>query len=168
MSLSMSQASATVFLQGLKGLSGVLEKAAAQAEAKKIDPAAYLQARLYPDMLSMTRQVQIACDFAKGAVARLAGADMPTFEDTETSFVELKARVDKTAAYIAAVDAKAIDGSEDKDITLVRRGETFTFKGQPYLLEQALPNFWFHVTTAYAILRHNGVDIGKKDFLAAA
>jgi hypothetical protein len=168
MPLSMSQASATVFLQGLKGLSGVLEKAAAHAEARKIDPAALLQARLYPDMLSMTRQVQIACDFAKGAVARLAGADMPTFEDTETSFAELKARVDKTMAYIAGIDAKAIDGSEDKDITLVRRGETFTFKGQPYLLEQALPNFWFHVTTAYAILRHNGVEVGKKDFLAAA
>ncbi|MDB5460207.1 MAG: hypothetical protein JWO72_1948 [Caulobacteraceae bacterium] len=168
MPLSMSQASATVFLQGLKGLSGVLEKAAAHAEARKIDSAALLQARLYPDMLSMTRQVQIACDFAKGAVARLAGADMPTFEDTETSFAELKARVDKTMAYIAGIDAKAIDGSEDKDITLVRRGETFTFKGQPYLLEQALPNFWFHVTTAYAILRHNGVEVGKKDFLAAA
>lgn len=166
MTLSMSQASAPVFLQGLKGLSGVLEKAATQAEAKKIDPNAYLQARLYPDMFPLTRQVQIACDFAKGAVARLASADMPTFEDTEASFAELKARVDKTIAYIAGVDAKAIDGSEDKDITLVRRGETHVFKGQPYLLEQALPNFWFHVTTAYAILRHNGVEVGKKDFLA--
>jgi hypothetical protein len=168
MPLSMSQASAPVFLQGLKGLSGVLAKASAQAEARKIDQSAYLQARLYPDMLPMTRQVQIACDFAKGAVARLAGADMPTYEDTETSFAELKARIDKTMAYIAGIDPKAIDGSEDKDIVLVRRGETFTFKGQPYLLEQALPNFWFHVTTAYAILRHNGVEIGKKDFLATA
>jgi hypothetical protein len=168
MPLSMSQASAPVFLQGLRGLSGVLNKAAAHAEAKKIDQNAYLQARLYPDMLPMTRQVQIACDFAKGAVSRLAGVDMPTYEDTELSFAELKARIDKTMAYIAAVDPKAIDGSEDRDIVLVRRGESFTFKGQPYLLEQALPNFWFHVTTAYAILRHNGVEIGKKDFLATA
>ena len=168
MSLSMSQASAPVFLQGLKGLSAVLAKAAAHAEAHKIDQNAYLQARLYPDMLPMIRQVQIACDFAKGAVARLAGADMPTFEDTETSFADLQARVDKTIAYISGVDLKAIDGSEDKDIVLVRRGETFTFKGQPYLLEQAMPNFWFHVTTAYALLRHNGIEIGKKDFLATA
>ena len=168
MTLSMSQASAPVFLQGLKGLAGVLDKAAAHVEAKKIDANALLQARLYPDMLTMTRQVQIACDFAKGAVARLASADMPTFEDTETSFAELKARVDKTIAYISGVDPKAVDGSEDKDISLVRRGETFVFKGQPYLLEQALPNFWFHVTTAYAILRHNGVEVGKKDFLAVA
>ena len=168
MPLSMSQASAPVFLQGLRGLSGVLSKAAAHAEARKIEQNAYLQARLYPDMLPTTRQVQIACDFAKGAVSRLAGADMPTYEDTETSFAELTARVDRTMAYIAGVDPKAIDGSEDRDIVLVRRGETFTVKGQPYLLEQALPNFWFHVTTAYAILRHNGVEIGKKDFLATA
>jgi hypothetical protein len=168
MSLSMSQASSPVFLHGLKGLSGVLDKAAAHVETRKIEPSALLQARLYPDMLSMTRQVQIACDFAKGAVARLASADMPTFEDTEVSFADLKARVDKTIAYISGVNPAAIDGSEDRDISLVRRGETHVFKGQAYLLEQALPNFWFHVTTAYAILRHNGVEVGKKDFLAAA
>lgn len=168
MPLPMSQASSPVFLQGLKGLSGVLEKAAAHIEAKKMDQNAFLQARLYPDMLPMGRQVQIACDFAKGAVARLASADMPTFEDTETTFAELKARVDKTIAYISSVSPAAIDGSEDKDISLVRRGETHVFKGQAYLLEQAMPNFWFHVTTAYAILRHNGVEVGKKDFLAAA
>ncbi len=168
MPLSMSQASSGAFLQGLKGLSGVLAKAEAHVDAKKIDADALLKARLYPDMLTLTRQVQIACDFAKGAVARLAGADMPTYEDTEASFADLKARVDKTIAYIAGIDAAAIDGSEDKDITLVRQGQTFVFKGQPYLLEQALPNFWFHVTTAYAILRHNGVEIGKRDFLAAA
>jgi hypothetical protein len=168
MPLSMSQASSPVFLQGLKGLSGVLEKAAAHIEAKKMDQNAFLQARLYPDMLPMARQVQIACDFAKGAVARLASADMPTFEDNESSFAELKARVDKTIAYIASVSPAAIDGSEGKDISLVRRGETHVFKGQAYLLEQAVPNFWFHVTTAYAILRHNGVEVGKKDFLAVA
>ena len=168
MSVTMSQVSAPLFLQGLKGLSGVLTKAAAQAEAKKIDPNAYLQARLYPDMFALTRQVQIACDFAKGAVARLASVEMPVFEDTETSFEELKARVEKTIAFIAGIDAAAIDGSEDKDITLVRRGETMVFKGQAYLLEQALPNFFFHITTAYDILRHNGVEIGKKDFLGVA
>ena len=168
MPLSMSHASQTVFLQGLKGLSGVLAKAIAQTAAKKIDQAGYLQARLYPDMLPFTRQVQIACDFAKGACARLAGADMPVFEDSEASLEDLKARVGKTMAYIAGLDAKTIDGSEDKDISLVRRGETVVFKGQPYLLEQALPNFWFHVTTAYDLLRHNGIEIGKKDFLGTA
>jgi hypothetical protein len=168
MSLSMSQVSIPVFLQGLKGLSGVLAKAQAQAEAKSVPDANYLQARLYPDMLPMARQVQIACDFAKGAVARLAGADMPAFEDTETTFAELKARVDKTIAYIESIDDDAVDGSEDKDISLMRRGETLVFKGLPYLLEQAMPNFWFHVTTAYALLRHQGIEIGKRDFLAVA
>lgn len=168
MPLSMSEVSVPLFLQGLKGLSGVLGKAQAQAEAKGIPDVHYLHARLYPDMLPMARQVQIACDFAKGPVARLAGADMPSFEDTETSFDDLKDRVAKTIAYIESVPAASIDGSEDKDITLVRRGETFVFKGLPYLMEQALPNFFFHITTAYAILRHNGVEIGKKDFLGTA
>jgi hypothetical protein len=167
MTLSMSQVSSPLFLQGLKGLSGVLAKAQAYVDAKGIDADALLKARLYPDMLTMTRQVQIACDFAKGSVARLASAEAPAYADTETSFAELKARVDNTIAYIAGIDPGAIDGSEDKDISLVRRGETMVFKGQAYLLEQALPNFWFHVTTAYAILRHNGVEIGKRDFLAA-
>jgi hypothetical protein len=168
MPLSMSEVSVPLFLQGLKGLSGVLGKAQAQAEAKGIPDVHYLHARLYPDMLPMARQVQIACDFAKGSVARLADADMPTFEDTETTFAALKARVDNTIAYIEGLDAAAIDGSEDKDISLVRRGETSIFKGKPYLMEQALPNFWFHVTTAYALLRHQGIEIGKRDFLASA
>ena len=167
MSLSMTDASSPLFLQGLKGLNGVLAKAAAHAEAKKIDPAALLQARLYPDMFPLTRQVQIACDFAKGAAGRLAEAELPVFEDTETSFADLQARVAKTIAFIEGLKASAIDGSESRAITLVRRGETFTFTGKVYLFEQALPNFWFHVTTAYAILRHNGVEVGKKDFLAA-
>jgi len=168
MTISMSQVSVPVFLQGLKGLKGVLAKAAAHAEAKKIDPQVLLQARLYPDMLPLLRQVQIACDFAKGAAGRLASDDMPTFEDNEQSFADLDARIDKTVAYIQGLSAASVDGSELKDIVLIRRGESFTFKGQDYLLEQALPNFWFHVTTAYAILRHNGVEVGKKDFLAAA
>jgi hypothetical protein len=168
MPLSMSQASQPVFLQGLKGLSGVLAKAAEQAQARKIDPAVLLQSRLYPDMFPLVRQVQIAADFAKGATARLAGADVPSWPDAETSFEELQARLAKTIAFIEAIDPAAIDGSETRDIALTRRGETTVFKGQAYLLEQALPNFWFHVTTAYAILRHNGVDVGKRDFLAAA
>ena len=165
MTLSMSDAASPVFLQGLKGLKGVLVKAAAHAETRKIDPAALLQARLYPDMFSLTRQVQIACDFAKGAAARLAGVEPPAFEDVETGFDDLLARIDRTCAFIEGLDRAAITGSEDRDVVLVRRGESQTFKGQAYLLHQALPNFWFHVTTAYAILRHNGVEVGKRDFI---
>jgi len=167
MTLSMSQASKPVFTQGLKGLLGVLSKAEAHAAAGNIDPNAFLQARLYPNMFPLIRQVQIAADFAKGAVARLAGEEVPAWEDNETSFADLKARVQRTLDFIAAIDDGKIDGSEDRDITLVRRGESSVHKGQAYLLEQALPNFWFHVTTAYAILRHNGVEVGKRDFLAA-
>ena len=168
MTLSMYQASVPVFAQGLRGLRGVLAKAAAHAEARKIDPAALLQARLYPDMFPLTRQVQIAADFAKGPVARLAGIEPPAWPDDEASFEALQARVDRSLSYIADFNAAQIDGSEDRDITLVRRGETFHVRGQAYLLEQALPNFYFHVTTAYAILRHNGVELGKRDFLAMA
>ncbi|HEY3815129.1 MAG TPA: DUF1993 domain-containing protein [Caulobacteraceae bacterium] len=166
MTLSMSQASASVFVHGLTGLKGVLAKARAHAEAKGFDPSALLQARLYPDMFPLTRQVQIAADFAKGASARLSGAEPPAWEDKEATFEELEARVERTIAFIKAIDPKSIDGSEDREISLTRRGETTVVKGQPYLLEQALPNFWFHVTTAYAILRHNGVEVGKRDFLA--
>lgn len=168
MSITMYDASSPAFLQGLKGLKGVLAKAAAHVEAHKIDPAALLQARLFPDMLPMQRQVQIACDFAKGAAGRLAGAELPAFEDSETTFAELEDRIAKTMAFIEGLDAAAFDGAEDREISLVRRGETFTFTGKVYLFEQALPNFWFHVTTAYALLRHNGVEVGKKDFLAVA
>ena len=165
MSLSMFDASIPVLLQGLKGLKGVLAKAAAHFEAKKLDPNALLQARLYPDMFPTLRQVQIACDFAKGAAGRLAGAELPVFEDVETSFDDLQARVAKTVAFIEGLDPKAVAGSEGREVVLVRRGESQTFTGQDYLLHQALPNFWFHLTTAYAILRHNGVEVGKKDFL---
>jgi hypothetical protein len=134
---------------------------------RKLDPNALLHARLFPDMFPLTRQVQIGADFAKGAVARLAGAEVPSWADDETSFEALRARVVRTLDFIAGFPADAIDGSEDRDITLVRRGETFHVQGQAYLLEQAVPNFYFHVTTAYAILRHNGVEVGKRDFLAA-
>jgi hypothetical protein len=167
MTLSMYQASVPVFIQGLTGLGGVIDKAAAHAAERKIDPSALLQARLYPDMFPFTRQVQIATDFAKGGAARLAGAEFPAYEDSETSFDELKARVEKTIAFLRTLEAGAVDGSEERDITLVRRGETSTVKGQAYLLEQAMPNFYFHLTTAYAILRHNGVEVGKRNFLGS-
>lgn len=167
MPISMTDASASAFVQGLKGLKGVLAKAAAHVEAKKLDPDALLKARLYPDMFPLVRQVQIAGDFAKGAAGRLAQAELPAYEDNEITFADLQARLDKTIAFIEGLGG-AIEGSETRDIVLVRRGESQTFKGKAYLFEQALPNFWFHVTTAYAILRHNGVEIGKKDFLATA
>lgn len=168
MTLSMYQASVPVFIQGLTGLGGVIDKAAAHAAERKIDPAALLQARLYPDMFPFARQVQIATDFAKGGAARLAGVEFPAYEDSETSFEELKARVDRTIAFLRTLDAAQIDGSEERDISLVRRGETSIVKGQAYLLEQAMPNFYFHITTAYAIQRHNGVEVGKRVFLGAA
>ncbi|WP_395671644.1 DUF1993 family protein [Phenylobacterium sp.] len=165
MSLTLHQASAPVFAKGLKGLATVLRKAAAHAEAKGFDPAALLQARLFPDMFPLVRQVQICTDFAKGPIARLAGEEPPAWNDDETTFEQLIARVEKAAAFVAAFGPDRIDGAEDRDITLVRRGETSVVKGQTYLLEQAIPNFYFHLTTAYAILRHNGVEVGKKDYL---
>jgi hypothetical protein len=119
-------------------------------------------------MFPLMRQVQICTDFAKGAVARLAGEEPPAWADEEASFGDLIARVEKTAAYMGAFGADGIDGSEERDITLVRRGQSSVVKGQPYLLEQAMPNFYFHLTTAYAILRHNGVEVGKKDYLGTS
>jgi hypothetical protein len=165
MQLSMYQASVPVFAQGLRALLGILGKAQAHAEARGIDPAALLQARLYPDMLPFNRQIHLCTDFAKGPVARLAGQEPTSFADVETSFADLIARVQNTLAIVEGFSADQIDGSEDKDITLIRRGESTVVKGQAYLLEQAMPNFYFHLTTAFAILRHNGVEIGKKDFL---
>ena len=167
MSLSMHQASAPVFAQGLSGLLTALDKAAAHVEERKIDPQALLQARLYPDMFPFARQVQICTDFAKGGVARLAGVEPPAYEDVEGTFGELRSRVEATLAYVASFTPEQIDGSEDRDVTLIRRGETSIVKGRPYLLQQAMPNFYFHLTTAYGILRHNGVVLGKRDFLGA-
>jgi hypothetical protein len=161
----MHQASALVFIQGLKGLITVLRKAESHAAAKGFDPAALMQARLYPDMFPLTKQVQICTDFAKGAVARLAGEEPPAWPDVEASFAELIARVEKAIVFIGEFAAARIDGSEERDITLTRRGETSVVKGRPYLLEQAMPNFYFHLTTAYGILRHNGVEVGKRDYL---
>jgi hypothetical protein len=167
MSISMYRASVPVFLQMLPALSGVLDKAAAFAQAKKIDPSVLLNARLAPDMFPLTRQVQIAADFAKGVPARLTGQEPPKYADTETTFDELKARIAKTVAYIKEFKPAQIDGSEDRDISLMLGGQPRSFKGENYLVTHALPNFYFHVTIAYAILRHNGLDIGKGDYMRA-
>jgi len=166
--ISMYQASAPVFVRMLNNLAGVLKKAAAHAEAKKIDPAVLLHARLYPDMFALVRQVQIATDNAKGCVARLAGIDPPRYEDKESSFAELFSRIEKTIAFMTSVKPEQIDGSEARTITLKVRDQTITFTGLVYLLNYAQPNFYFHVTTAYGILRHNGVELGKPDFLGKA
>ncbi len=168
MSISIHQASVPVFVQGLKGLKGALTKAQAQVEAKGWDADALLKARLYPDMFPLIRQIQIATDFAKGCAARLAGEEVPAWNDTETSFAELIARIERAIAYVEGLDPVAFAGCEDRDITLVRRGETSVVKGLAYLQTQAQPNFFFHLTTAYALLRHNGIEVGKRDYLAAA
>ena len=165
MTISMHQASAPRFGNMLRNLSALLDKAQAHCEAKKIDPLALTQFRLYPDMFTLARQVQIACDTAKGAVARLAGVEIPKHEDTEQSFPELKTRIAKTLEFVESVPAAKIDGSEEREVALKLRGNDVKFSGLQYLLGFAYPNFYFHVTTAYAILRHNGVEIGKRDFI---
>jgi len=148
----------------LDNLSGILDKAAAHAEAKKIDPAIFVNARLAPDMFPLSRQVQIATDMVKGCAARLAGIEVPSYEDNETTFSELQARIAKTKAFIESVSASQVDGSEERKITLKFGSKELSFLGQAYLLDFVLPNFHFHLTTTYAILRHNGVEIGKKDY----
>ena len=165
MTISMYQASVPVFTRMLTNLATILEKAAAHAEAKKIDPTVFINARLYPDMLPLARQIMIASDTAKGGAARLAGVEPPSYEDNETTFPELIERLRKTIAYLNTLKPTQIDGSEKKTITLKARGDTLTFEGMTFLLNRALPNLYFHVSTAYAILRHNGIDIGKKDYL---
>lgn len=165
MPLSMYQASVPRFINILGNLSSILDKAQAHVEAKKITDASLTSFRLFPDMLPMARQVQIACDTAKGVVARLAGVDIPVFEDNEQTLADLKARVARTIAFIQTISPEQIDGTEDKDI-VTKRGEKEThYKGMQFLLGHAIPNFYFHVTTAYNILRHNGVEIGKRDYL---
>jgi len=165
MTISMHQASAPRFANILRNLSAILDKAQAHCEAKKIDPAALMQARLFPDMFAFTRQVQIACDSAKGAVARLAGVEIPKHEDTEQTFAELKARIAKTIDFVQSVGAAKVDGSEGREIVLKMRSGDVKFNGMQYLLGHAFPNFYFHVTTAYNILRHNGVELGKRDYI---
>ncbi len=165
MTISMYQASIPTFIHALGNLSAILTKAAAYAEAKKIDPSVLVNARLYPDMFPLSRQVQIASDVAKGGAARLAGVETPSFADTETTFEQLQERVAKTIAFLKTITAAQVDGSEDKDISLKVGPNQMSFKGQDYLLQFVIPNVYFHITTTYAILRHNGLDIGKADFL---
>ncbi len=165
MTISMYQASVPCFVRTLDNLSAILDKAQAHVDAKKLDATALTSYRLYPDMLPMARQVQIACDAAKGLVARLSGLENPVHEDTEKTLVELQARIAKTLAFVQSVTPAQLDGTEEKDI-VVKRGDVEThYQGMQYLLGNALPNFYFHVTTAYNILRHNGVEIGKRDYL---
>ncbi|RJG13056.1 DUF1993 family protein [Pseudomonas cavernicola] len=165
MSLSIYQASIPTFIRTLNNLSAILEKAAAHAEAKKIDPSVFINARLAPDMFALARQVQIASDSAKGGAARLAGVEVPSYADTETTFPELQARIAKTLDFLKSLKAEQLEGSEDRTVTLKLRNQEVSFGGRDFLFGFSLPNFFFHVTTAYNILRHNGVDIGKMDFL---
>lgn len=167
MAISMYSASVPVFTRMLGHLAAWLEKAEAHAQAKKFDTSVYLSARLAPDMLPFTKQIQIACDAAKFGVARLAGVEAPKFEDNEASFAELRERIRKTLEFVRSVPASAFDGSDERDITVPRRDGNIVLKGEFYLKHYVQPNFYFHVTTAYALLRHNGVDLGKGDFLGA-
>ena len=165
MAISMYQVSAPRFANTLKNLSTILDKAQAHYEAKKYDAAAVMSYRLFPDMFPFVRQVQVACDTAKGAVARLAGVEIPKHEDTEQTFGDLKARIAKTLDFLSTIKPGQVDGSEEKEVVLKMRSGEVKFKGQQYLLGHALPNFYFHVTTAYNILRHNGVELGKRDYI---
>jgi hypothetical protein len=168
MSLSMYNASVPVFRQVLGSLAAILEKAESHADLKKIEPDALLKARLFPDMFPLLRQVQVAADFAKGTVARLGGAEVPRYEDVETDFAGLQARIAKTLAFIDSVPREAIDAGDSREITVGSGDKQRKFNGgQTYLLHYSLPHFYFHATTAYAILRHNGVEIGKKDFIGS-
>jgi hypothetical protein len=163
--MSLYDTSVPAFVQILTSLKAILDKAEAHATAKKFAPENLLTARLFPDMLPFTRQVQIACDHAAKACARLTGAEVPTFPDTETTFDELKARIAKALDAVKSHKREQFDGAADRDITLPLGGETMTLKGSRYLANFALPNFYFHAVTAYDILRENGVEIGKRDFL---
>jgi hypothetical protein len=168
MTISLYAASIPVFRQMLGSVSDILKKAEEHAAGKKIDPTAYLQARLYPDMFPLLRQVQVACDFARSATARLANVEIPKFEDKEQTFEELQALIEKSLAFMATAAPTQIDGQETREI-ITRPGtpNERKFTCQTYLLTYALPQFFFHVTTAYAILRHNGIEIGKKNYMGA-
>jgi hypothetical protein len=167
MPLTVQAAAFAGFTQTLHALTAIIDKAVAQAAERKIAPEVLLAARLAPDMLPFTKQIQIACDAAKFGVARLAGVEAPKFEDNETSFADLRERIRKTVAFVNSVPAAAIDGSDDRDITVPRRDGNIVLKGEFYLKHYVHPNFYFHVTTAYALLRHCGVDLGKGDYLGA-
>ena len=165
MKITMHAMSVELFSNTLGNLSAILDKGLAHATSRKFDPGVLLASRLAPDMLPLTRQVQIACDVAKGSVARLAGQEPRRFEDNETSFEQLRARIAATIDYIKSIPASALEGSETRDIKVPAGERTLEFKGLQYLQRWAIPNVLFHVSTAYDILRHNGVDLGKRDFL---
>jgi len=165
LNISMYHASLPVFIRVLNSLIGILEKAAAHAEARKIDPTVLINSRLYPDMFPLVRQIQIAADGAKGGAARLAGVEVPVYEDNETTFDQLIARIRKTVAYLEAFKPEQFEASEERPVSWQTRTSTKTMQGMPYLLNHVLPNLYFHTTTAYDILRHNGVELGKQDFL---
>jgi hypothetical protein len=167
MTISMYQASAPALLQMLNSLSVILDKAESDAVARKIDPSVLINYRLAPDMLPLISQIRIAGDFSKGCMARLAGVENPKFEDNETTLVEAKARIAKTVKFIESFKPADIEGSEVRDISLTVGGETMKFKGQTYLIHFVLPNVYFHIATAYNILRHCGLQIGKRDFMGA-
>jgi hypothetical protein len=167
MSFSMYSASIPVFRQILGSLLSILDKTEAYVEDRKIEPGALLQARLFPDMLPFTRQIQIAADFAKGAGARLAGADVPVFEDTEKTIGELKLRIQRTLTFLDSLPRQAIEDAAQRAVTTGSGEKTKQWVGQEYLMHYALPHFFFHATTAYDILRHNGLEIGKKDFIGS-
>jgi hypothetical protein len=165
MNISMYHASVPVFIRMLGNLAAILEKAAAHAEEKKFDPAVLVAGRLYPDMFPLAKQVQIASDSAKGGAARLAQLEPPAYEDNEATLADLVARCRRTIAYLETLKPEQFEGSEDRTVTWKTRTATKSMQGMPYLLNHVLPNLYFHIVTAYAILRHNGVEIGKGDFL---
>jgi uncharacterized protein len=167
MALSLYDVSIPVLVRGLTNLSTLIDKAAAHAEAKKIEPSVLAQARLFPDMFPLVRQVQITCDTAKGAAGRLAAIDIPKHEDTETTLAELKQRIAKTVDFIQSVKASQLEGAESRSIEIKTPNRTFSFTGLSYLNQFVLPNFYFHESISYAILRHNGVEVGKNDYLGA-
>ncbi len=166
-SLSMYQASVPVIIRALNNLTAILKKGEAFAAAKKIDPSVLINARLAPDMYPLSRQIQIASDVVKGGAARLAGSEIPSYADNEASFAELYERISKTIAYLNTFKPAQIDGSEEKAISLKVGGQDMSMNGQQYLTGFVLPNLYFHITVAYAILRHNGVDVGKRDYLGS-
>lgn len=165
MSVSMYHLSVPVFIRHLNNLSSILKKADDHATKKKIDPAIFINDRLAPDMFPLIRQVQIATDTAKAGAARLAGVEVPIFEDNESTFADLEMRIAKTVTFLQSLTAAQIDGSEKRKISYVQRGKESNFIGQSYLLNHVLPNLYFHITITYAILRQDGVEIGKKDYL---
>ncbi len=165
MSFSMYQASVPAYTQMLKSMMAGLKKGEAHCEAKKIDPSVFVNARLYPDMAPLSRQVQIATDQVKGGLSRLSGTEPPSWADEEKTFADLYARIQKALDFATAIKPEQIDGSESRDVVLKIGGNDMTFKGQQFLVNFSLPNFYFHIVTAYDILRHNGVEIGKRDFL---